>query len=118
MKKQKGITLVALIITIIILLILAGISIQLLTNQGLFEKTTISTEKYAEKSAMEKLQLKLDNLVIEKNIDNNYNSETYLTNKLEEQGFIVNDNIVIVDRYQFQISREELKIIESFIILQ
>ena len=36
MKKQRGITLVALVITIIILLILAGISIQALTNTGLF----------------------------------------------------------------------------------
>ena len=36
MKKQKGITLVALIITIIILLILAGISIQAITNTGIF----------------------------------------------------------------------------------
>ena len=37
-NKQKGITLVALVITIIILLILAGISISSLTNQGLFTK--------------------------------------------------------------------------------
>ena len=35
-KKQNGITLVALVITIIILLILAGISIQALSQQGLF----------------------------------------------------------------------------------
>ena len=35
--KEKGITLVALVITIIILLILAGISIQTLTQTGLFE---------------------------------------------------------------------------------
>ena len=35
-NKQNGITLVALVITIIILLILAGISIQALTNTGLF----------------------------------------------------------------------------------
>ena len=33
---EKGITLVALILTIIILLILAGISIQALTNTGIF----------------------------------------------------------------------------------
>ena len=38
LKKQKGITLVALIITIIILLILAGISIASLTQTGLFKK--------------------------------------------------------------------------------
>ena len=36
-KSQRGITLIALIITIIILLILAGISISSLTNQGLFK---------------------------------------------------------------------------------
>ena len=35
-KNPRGITLVALVITIIILLILAAISIQALTNQGLF----------------------------------------------------------------------------------
>ena len=39
LKKQKGITLVALIITIIILLILAGISIAGLTQTGLFKET-------------------------------------------------------------------------------
>lgn len=38
MKKQNGITLVALVITIIILLILAGISIAALGQQGLFDK--------------------------------------------------------------------------------
>lgn len=37
-RKSKGITLVALIITIIILLILAGISISALTNTGIFQK--------------------------------------------------------------------------------
>ena len=37
-KKNKGITLVALVITIVILLLLAGISISALTNTGLFKK--------------------------------------------------------------------------------
>ena len=36
LKEQKAITLVALVITIIVLLILAGISIQAITNTGLF----------------------------------------------------------------------------------
>ena len=38
MKKQNGITLVALVITIIILLILAGISIATISQSGLFNK--------------------------------------------------------------------------------
>jgi Tfp pilus assembly protein PilE len=37
-KSNKGITLVALVITIIVLLILAGISISALTNTGIFQK--------------------------------------------------------------------------------
>ena len=37
-KKSNGITLVALVITIILLLILAGISISALTNTGIFKK--------------------------------------------------------------------------------
>ena len=37
-EKNKGITLVALVITIVILLILAGISISTLTNTGIFQK--------------------------------------------------------------------------------
>ena len=44
-KRQNGITLVALVVTIIILLILATISIQSLTNTGLFKKAQEAKEK-------------------------------------------------------------------------
>ncbi len=44
MKSQKGITLVALVITIIILLILAGISIASLTGSDLFGKARQAAE--------------------------------------------------------------------------
>ena len=44
-KNSKGITLVALVITIVILLILAGISISALTNTGIFEKAKDAKEK-------------------------------------------------------------------------
>lgn len=53
MKKQDyGITLVALVITIIILLILAGITISQLTGSGLFENARLAQEK--SKNAQEK----------------------------------------------------------------
>ena len=57
MKNQKGITLVALVITIIILLILAGISISTLTNTEIFEKAKDAKEKseVAEKQQSETL---------------------------------------------------------------
>ena len=48
LKKDKGITLVALVITIIILLILAGVAIASLTNKGLFDKTKIAKQNTLE----------------------------------------------------------------------
>ena len=56
-NKDKGITLIALVITIIILLILAGISISALTNQGLFKnaKTAQNATEKAEKEQGQRL---------------------------------------------------------------
>ena len=45
LKKSKGITLIALIITIIILLILAGISISALTQTGIFSRAKQAEQK-------------------------------------------------------------------------
>ena len=58
-KKNKGITLVALVITIVILLILAGISISTLTNTGIFKKAKDA------KKASENAQKEEDRLISE-----------------------------------------------------
>ena len=50
---NKGITLVALVVTIIILLILAGITINSLTNSGLFDKVKEAKEKYKNAQELE-----------------------------------------------------------------
>ena len=50
--QNKGITLVALVITIVILLILAGISISSLTNTGIFEKAK-DAKKASENAELE-----------------------------------------------------------------
>ncbi len=48
LKGQKGITLVALVITIVVLIILAGISISMVLGQnGLFNKAKQGRENYA-----------------------------------------------------------------------
>ena len=46
MKAQKGITLVALVITIIVLLILAMVSISIVNQQGLFDRASNAATKY------------------------------------------------------------------------
>ena len=67
LKETKGITLVALVITIIILLILAGISISSLTGSGLFKKADdakIKAERaeIIEKARMDIFKKQTDNL--------------------------------------------------------
>ena len=57
-KNSKGITLVALVITIVILLILAGISISALTNTGIFQKAKDAKQK-SENAALDQ-NTKLD----------------------------------------------------------
>ena len=56
-RKNKGITLVALVITIVILLILAGISIQAITNTGLFENAKRAAEESKYANAEEKVKM-------------------------------------------------------------
>ena len=56
-EMQNGITLIALVITIIILLILAGISIMSLTNTGIFGKAQDAKTKSAEAEANQKATL-------------------------------------------------------------
>lgn len=109
--KHGGITLIALVITIIILLILAGITISTMINSGLFSKAQTATNEYSEKSAEEKLQLELSNLYMEKITNSKYNQDEFLTNALEKQGFSVIEDIVIVDGWQFQIDRSVPEII-------
>lgn len=64
-RKQEGITLVALVITIIILLILAGISIQALTGTGLFEKTNQAKERTIKAQLKEEIEMAIHEIQME-----------------------------------------------------
>ena len=108
MKKEKGITLIALIITIIVLLILAGVSLKLIAGDGgIFGRAEKAVTKNDEASAREKLELELQGLIIAKKSG----EEIDIDRELREKGFTVNGDTVIVDGYSFIIDRENLKII-------
>ena len=58
MKNRNGITLIALIITIVILIILAGVAINLTVGEnGIFNKAKFAKEKYANEEYLEQEQL-------------------------------------------------------------
>ncbi len=71
MKKEKAITLIALVITIIILLILAGVTIATLTGEdGLLRKAINARNATNESQAREKVELLLSEYRILKETDN------------------------------------------------
>ena len=110
--KEQGITMVALIVTIIILLILAGIVMVLvLGDKGIIERAKQSTEKHEEMKAREKLEMILSGLEMDRKIEGI--SDEKIDSELEKEGIEIIDNIVIVDNWQFEIDREIPKIITS-----
>ena len=64
-RNKRGITLVALVITIVILLILAGISIQAITNTGLFANAKKAKEKSMEGQLKEEISLAIQSIQTE-----------------------------------------------------
>lgn len=66
-KNNKGITLISLVITIILLIVLAGIAINLsLGNNGLFNKTKEAKELTNKQEATEKINLKITTAQVNK----------------------------------------------------
>lgn len=96
-NKQKGITLIALVITIIVLLILAGISIAMLTGEnGLLTKATKSEQETKKASAKEKIQLAIMSS-FEK--DGAFHVETFKTEIQKQGGKVLeeNDETIVVE---------------------
>ena len=75
MRNQKGITLIALVITIIVLLILAGVSIAMLTGEnGILTNATESQQKTDYENAREQIDIALQAIKTEalaKTVDDN-----------------------------------------------
>ena len=84
--NNKGITLVSLVITIIILLILAGISIQAITNTGLFANAKKAKEKSMEGQLKEEISLAIQSIQTEEIYKgNSVTLETLAGGQLEKE---------------------------------
>ena len=125
LKARSGITLIALVITIIVLIILAGVAINLTLGQnGLLNRTKEAREKYEIASAKEYIELKIDECIIEKGGDASlqdiidYLAEdsnvTYYV-ALEEVGLVAGEVdigspkeiYVVYNSYQFKINESK-----------
>lgn len=98
-KKEKGITLIALVITIIVLLILAGVSLKLIAGgEGIIGKAEKATQKYSEEAAKEKLLLAIAELQVEviSNENRNIILEDFLKMENEQINVEKNDDGTIL----------------------
>lgn len=78
-KSNKGITLIPLIITVIILLILAVVSINLVMNDGVIGKSEEAVNKYSEEQMREKISLAYTDYTIGRILDNTLSFGDVLT---------------------------------------
>ena len=93
LESKKGITLVALVITIVVLLILAGASINLVVgNQGILTKSKKVSEDTKQAAIKEQIDLALTNYQIEKIANDNLNFKDYMED--EEQSGIKNFEVI------------------------
>ena len=83
--KYKGITLVALVITIIILIILAGISISALTGNGLFDRTEEAKERTIKAQLKEEIEMAIQEIQIEEISKGNNITLEAITSELENK---------------------------------
>lgn len=92
MKKQKGMTLIALVVTIIVLLVLAGITLALtIGNNGIITRAMHSTKVYEWGIVIEQIRLRIDDYSLNKRDDPEQKS--YLE-YLFEDGYINLDGVV------------------------
>lgn len=83
-RQEKGITLVALVVTIIVLLILAGVAINMVLGEnGLIQKAKVAQEKYAVAEEKEKIQMAYAAYLMG-NLDGEFDAEA-LKAKVKEQ---------------------------------
>lgn len=114
-KKNQGITLISLVITIIVLLLLAGISITMLTSQnGILIQAQNANVKSKNATELERVNLavsdanietisenkELTKEILQKAFDNEFGAgEAIISNKQSDGSFIatINDNEYIID---------------------
>lgn len=112
--KNKGITLITLIITIVLLIILAGVTINLsLGKNGILGRAKQAQAEYNETSERERLQNILLDIIVQKQGNNNLNTRETLEQILEKNKMKIDEDIVTVEEYNFQIDENKLEIIQD-----
>lgn len=96
LKEKSGITLIALVITIIVLLILAGVTISTLTgDNGLLQKAQNAKEKSSDAEIEEQIKLAYQEYQLGKFMDSNLRLEDSMKASLEK---MINDAVLVEEQ--------------------
>lgn len=114
--SNKGITLIALIVTIVVILIITNVALFLLNgDNGILIKSQTAVGQTNEAQAKESLNLTLQEAKIEKIQNTTFNPIDDLNQLLQQEidQLDINSDIVTVSGYSFKIDRNSFSIIES-----
>ena len=110
LKSFKGITLIALIVTIIVLLILAGIAISMISgNNGILTKTVDAKTKAADAAEFEKVRLAVGSSKIAGlgNVDEN-DLKQELNKEFGESNYKYEDGIITIGKNKYVITESDV----------
>ena len=112
-RGTKGITFVALVVTIVVLLILAGITLTyVFGDNSVFKQATDAKLQTEIARAREKIEMVLSEAKIPKSMDSQYNENEYLEEFVLSRisNTEVLENVIITDGYAFVLDRSVPKI--------
>ena len=94
-NNESGITLIALAITIIVMLILAGVSIRALTSNGVIGQSRTAATETKKKDYEEQINLAITDAQLAIESDDNANNIPYLVGK-----YLIDQNVFTEDNYK------------------
>ncbi len=108
LKTKRGITLIALVVTIVVLLVLTGVTIRLIiSDNGIIKKAIDARDKTDIAETRETIELILEGATIEKSTNHKYNQNEFLDDYIYNQNSdieIVEDEINL-NGYTFDLDR-------------
>ena len=109
MKKERGITLVALVITIIIIIILSTVAISfVLGENGVITKAKQAKLQQEIAKSRETLTMVLGDAFAEKKINPEYNENEFLDDFIKERepNIYLKEDVIGLDRHTFELNRD------------
>lgn len=106
--NQKGITLIAMVIAIIVIIILSAVTILITLNGGIFDRATAAAFETEKAQAREQIEIVLANAFTEKQVNEEYNENDFLDDFIEKESngeIRTTEDTIEKDGFLFELDR-------------